>query len=164
MFGGLNGLDGLVFCGAVLLRLQDAPIDIANFYTGDALPRWGLFDRYGYPHKLYYAFPAYQMLFATENRVKVEGALDSALFGAGVASDGKSAALMVVSLARGRARTVNLSFANLPWTGPTRCEVWRADARYDLEKTEEKSWMAGQTFPPLSVPERAIVVVKLCKK
>jgi hypothetical protein len=153
----------MVFCASVMMKLQDTSLDIATFYTGDMLSKWGMFDQYGYPHKMYQAFPAYNELYKAGNRVKVEAKLDSALMEAGVSDDGRHAALMIVSqTALGcDTRTANVSLANLPWKGAVRCEVLRADGQYDLEKVDEQTLAAGQTLLKVPLPCRSIIVVKL---
>lgn len=159
----LNGPQGMVFCASVMMKLQDTPINIATFYTGDTLPEWGMFDQHGYPHKIYQAFPAYNELYKVGNRVKVETKLDSALMEAGVSDDGLHAALMIVSqTALGcDTRTVNVSLVNLPWKGAVRYEVLRADGQYDFEKVEEQTLASGQTLLKVPLPCRSIIVVKL---
>jgi len=163
LWADLNGPQGMVFCASVMMKLQDTSIDIATFYTGDALPKWGMFDPYGYPHKIYQAFPAYNELFKAGNRVKVEEKLEYALMEAGVSDDGRHAALMIVSqTALGSdTRIVNVSLANLPWKEAVRYEVLRADGQYDLEKVDEQTLAAGQTLLKVPLPCRSIIVVKL---
>lgn len=165
LWAELNGPQGMVFCAAVMMKLQDTPIDIANFYTGDTLPKWGMFDLHGYPHKLYQAFPAYNELYKVGNRVKVEAKLESALMEAGVSDDGRHAALMAVSQAAlgCDTRTVSVSLANLPWKGAVRYEVLRADGQYDLEKVDGQTLAAGQTLLEVPLPCRSIIIVKLCE-
>jgi hypothetical protein len=60
-FDGTSGPKGAAFCAAALMMLQDCPVDVANYYTGDT-SRWGLFDEYGAPRKTYYAFRAFNEL------------------------------------------------------------------------------------------------------
>jgi len=163
LWAELNGPQGMVFCAAVMMKLQDTSIDIANFYTGDSLLRWGMFDQHGYPHKIYQAFPAYGELYKVGNRVKAETKLESALMEAGVSDDGRHAALMIVSQAAlgCDTRTVNVSLLNLPWKGAVRVEVLRADGQYDLEKVDGQTLAAGQTVLKVPLPCRSIIVVKL---
>ena len=162
LFAEFNGPKGMLFCATVLMRLQDTSIDIANFYTGDTLPKWGLFNLYGYPHKIYQAFLAYNELYKVGNRVKIETALDAAVVQAGVSDDRRNAALLIVSSAKdGDARTVSVLLSNLPWKGATQIEVLRANAQCDFKKTEARILEAGQTTLKVSVPCQAITVVKL---
>ncbi len=161
LFEKFNGAQGMLFCATVLMQLQDAPIHIANFYTGDTLPRWGLFDRYGFPCKAYAAFPAYHELFKLGQRVQAQSDLAAALVLAGVAADGQSAALMVTSLAQdGAARPVTFALGNLPWRGATRCEVLRADERTDFARVGEETLPAGTAPWMTKIPPQSVTVFK----
>jgi xylan 1,4-beta-xylosidase len=68
----LQGMENAAFIGAVLTYLQDAPIDRAHFYRGDAA--WmGLFDLQGRPFKTAYAFEAMGKMLDTPQRLAVQG-------------------------------------------------------------------------------------------
>jgi hypothetical protein len=68
----LQGVETAAFIGAVLSYLQDAPIDHAHFYRGDAA--WmGLFDLGGKYFKTAYAFQAMGKMLDTPQRLAVEG-------------------------------------------------------------------------------------------
>jgi xylan 1,4-beta-xylosidase len=69
----LQGVENSAFIDAVLSYLQDAPIDHAQFYRGDAA--WmGLFDLQGRHFKTAYAFQAMGKMLDTPQRLTVEGA------------------------------------------------------------------------------------------
>jgi len=68
----LQGVDNAAYIGAVLSYFQDAPIDHAQFYRGDAA--WmGLFDLQGRHFKTAYAFQAMAAMLDTPQRFTVEG-------------------------------------------------------------------------------------------
>ena len=66
-FEDAGGPKGAAFVACVLLGLQDAPLDMANFYTGDN-GCWGLFNVFGVPKKTYHAFRAFKALVDHPNR------------------------------------------------------------------------------------------------
>jgi xylan 1,4-beta-xylosidase len=69
----LQGLHNAAYIAAVLTYLQDAGIDRAQFYRGDAA--WmGLFDLHGNYFKTAYAFKAMAQMLNTTQRLPVEGA------------------------------------------------------------------------------------------
>jgi xylan 1,4-beta-xylosidase len=69
----LRGIENAAFIGAALTYFEDAPIDHAQFYRGDAA--WmGLFDLNGKPFKTAYAFEAMGKMLATPQRLAVQGA------------------------------------------------------------------------------------------
>jgi xylan 1,4-beta-xylosidase len=162
LFEEFNGVNGMLFCATVLTQLQDEPINIANFYTGDTLPRWGLFDRYGFPCKAYAAFPAYNELFIIGTRVKVKSDLVAAPVLAGVSADGKAAAVMVTSLAKDdAARPVTFALENLPWRGATHCEMLRADEQSDFGRVGEETLPSDATLWTTKIPGRTVSIFKL---
>jgi len=69
----LRSVENAAYIGAVLTYLQDAPVDFAHFYRGDAA--WmGLFDLKGGYFKTAYAFKAMGRMQNTPQRLAVEGA------------------------------------------------------------------------------------------
>jgi xylan 1,4-beta-xylosidase len=68
----LRGMENAAYIGAVLSYFQDAPIDHAQFYRGDAA--WmGLFDLQGNYFKTAYTFQAMGKMLDTPQRLAVEG-------------------------------------------------------------------------------------------
>jgi xylan 1,4-beta-xylosidase len=68
----LQGAHNAAYIGAVLSYLQDAPIDHAHFYRGDAA--WmGLFDLNGDYYKTAYAFKAMGRMLDTPRRIAADG-------------------------------------------------------------------------------------------
>jgi xylan 1,4-beta-xylosidase len=69
----LQGMENAAFIGAALTYFQDAPLDHADFYRGDAA--WmGLFNLSGKGFKTAYAFAAMGKMLSTPQRLTVEGA------------------------------------------------------------------------------------------
>jgi hypothetical protein len=67
-----QGIHNAAYIGTVLSYLQDAPIDHAHFYRGDAA--WmGLFDLQRKYFKTAYAFKAMSKMLDTPQRLPVEG-------------------------------------------------------------------------------------------
>ena len=95
----LQGVETAAFIGAVLSYLQDAPIDQAHFYRGDAA--WmGLFDLDGQYFKTAYAFKAMGKMQETPQRLLVEGT-DTFGFAAlaGRAQDGRTIQILISNYA-----------------------------------------------------------------
>ena len=69
----LRGMENAAFIGAALTYFQDAPMDHAMFYRGDAA--WmGLFDLNGKGFKTSYTFEAMGKMFSTPRRLAIQGA------------------------------------------------------------------------------------------
>jgi xylan 1,4-beta-xylosidase len=95
----LQGEDNAAFVGAVLTYLQDAPVDHAQFYRGDAA--WmGLFNLDGQYFKPAYTFRALAKMLNTPQRLPVEGA-DTFGFAAiaGRSADGKTVQILISNYA-----------------------------------------------------------------
>ena len=91
----LQGMHNAAFIGAVLSYLQDAPVDHAMFYRGDAA--WmGLFDLEGRYFKPAYTFKAMGRMLDTPQRFAVEGADTFGLAAlAGRSADGKTVQVFI---------------------------------------------------------------------
>lgn len=95
----LQGEENAAFISAVLSYFQDAAIDGAHFYRGDAA--WmGLFDLRGQYFKTAYSFQAMARMLDTPQRLAVEGA-DTFGFAtlAGRSVDGKTVQLLISNYA-----------------------------------------------------------------
>jgi xylan 1,4-beta-xylosidase len=95
----LQGEENAAFVGAVLSYFQDAPIDHAHFYRGDAA--WmGLFGLDGKHFKTAYTFEAMGKMLDTPQRFAVEG---TDTFGftalAGRSADGKTVQILISNYA-----------------------------------------------------------------
>ena len=95
----LQGMENAAFIGAVLSYFQDAPIDRAMFYRGDAA--WmGLFGLDGQYFKTAYAFKAMGKMQDTPQRISVAGA-DTFGFAtiAGRSADGNTVQILISNYA-----------------------------------------------------------------
>jgi hypothetical protein len=136
-FAEAGSARGAAFAAAVLLELQDAPIDMANFYTGDN-GGWGLFNVYGVPKKTYHAFRAFKALVDHPDRRAVEGGKPGELSAAaGMTADSRELAL-VVSNYRSSDGHMELVVENLPWSGRSECEVSLLDQANDLKPVSKR--------------------------
>jgi hypothetical protein len=160
-FADAGGPQGAAFVACVLLGLQDAPLDMANFYTGDN-GCWGLFNVFGVPKKTYYAFRAVKALGDHPVRVAVEGGQPGELnVVAGLSTDRRELAI-VVSHFKSADRQIELVLQGLPWTGPSRSELWLLDQDRNLERIrkEEHSDAAIRIAQALPAPGVLLVYVR----
>jgi xylan 1,4-beta-xylosidase len=95
----LQGVDNAAYIGAVLSYFQDAPIDHAMFYRGDAA--WmGLFDLHGQYFKTAYAFQAMGKMLGTPQRLSVAGTDTFGLAAlAGRSADGNTVQILISNYA-----------------------------------------------------------------
>lgn len=136
----LESAHNAAYVGAVLCYGQDAPLDGAHFYRGDAA--WmGLFDLQGQYFKPAYAFQAMGKMFDTPQRVAVEGT-DTFGFAAlaGRSTDDKTVQIFIANyaipdrlLAKMRTATVQKPDRHgHPWLPHRTDIVYRDNAGYDL--------------------------------
>ena len=126
---------GAAFDATVMTDLQDAPVDIATFFSGTTF-MWGLFTSSGSPQKAYYSFLAMQRMLETPQRVAVGpsgGENLSAL--SGMSDDRKTIRILITNLAADK-KTVRLRLKGLPWSGKTVYEQKIIDANHDLDKVK----------------------------
>ena len=95
----LQGVDNAAYIGAVLSYFQDAPIDHAMFYRGDAA--WmGLFDLHGQYFKTAHTFQAMGKMLDTPQRLSVAGTDTFGLAAlAGRSADGNTVQILISNYA-----------------------------------------------------------------
>ena len=160
-FGRINGPTGAAYAAAALIGLQDAPVDVCNYYAGDSL-RWGLFDNYGVPHKTFHAFRAFRMLLETPGRVACRGADSGPGIAAcaGLAPDGASAGLLVSNLSSAD-DAVTVTLNSPPWAGATLAEVFAVDGEHDLDAVLRQRIAPGAATVRLDLAAPSVVMVRL---
>ncbi len=179
----LESMHNAAFIGAALSYFQDAPLDYAMYYRGDAAPWVGLFDLQGRYFKTAYAFKAMGKMLDTPMRLAVEGT-DTLGFAAlaGRSADGKTVQLFISNYAispafkrkhpSGRTNIVyhdnsgyNLAVNNLPWgKGAFRLKRYRISKTQNLELVEEKSESGGSLKLSNSFPTDTVDLIVLEQK
>jgi hypothetical protein len=156
----LNGPEGAAFVVASLIRLQDAPVDVANYFTAEA-PGMGLFSQHGVPSKAFHAFRAFRAVTKLRRLASKNDVPSGVTALAGVSADGTIA---VVLLARhaGDDGTVPVDLRPAPWAGATEYEVLGVD-----EKNELTQVMAGkgeECKVTVDLPLSSVRLIRLAKE
>jgi xylan 1,4-beta-xylosidase len=127
---------GAAFDVAVLTQLQDAPVDVATFYTGTT-EMWGMFTSSGAPQKPYFAFLAFRQLLDSPNRLAVVRPSDNSIAAlAGVSNDGQTVRVLLSNTSMS-GRRLRLELDGLVWKGPHRYRVQVLDNQHNLEPLDE---------------------------
>jgi hypothetical protein len=149
-YARMGGPEGAAFLACVLIDLQDAPVDVSNYYTGDS-SAFGVFTREGVPKKTYWALRAFRSLMDTPRRAGVAGAepgrwacaagvTDDAPAGAGgsgaASAGGNSTIGVLLSVFRPADRPLRLRVENPPWAGASRWELAAVDSTHSLDVIE----------------------------
>ena len=120
------GGKGAAFAATVLMRLQDEPVDMTNFYTADT-SAWSMFGQFGIRTPVYHAFRAFDRLAKHPRRVACDVAATDSKPGAtaacaGLDAEGRSLAVLVSTFDAPAGRR-EMTVAGLPWRGATRAEA-----------------------------------------
>ena len=154
----MAGPAGAAFVATALVELQDASLDMGNFYHGE-VGAFGLFTEHAVPTKNYHALRAFHDLLATPRRVETRGAVPGQLaVGAGVNEAQDRAAVLVSNFSHPQAE-FRLALANLPWTGPTVSEVRLLDAVHNLAVVRRETNSAVALS--LTLPRPAVALITL---
>lgn len=153
----MAGADGGAFAVAALLELQDAPVNVCNFYHGET-GLFGLFTEVGAPHRNYHALLAFSRWLQTPRRVRVTGLIpDKLVAAAGLSADGPRAGVLVAN--RAGPERVRLCWSHLPWPGPSAVEVRLVDPARAFERLPEPSQAQDELV--LRLPPPAVAWVGL---
>jgi xylan 1,4-beta-xylosidase len=117
----MAGSAGAAFTAAALMQLQDAPIDMANFFHGEVGP-FGLFNEHGVRQKNYFAVQAFNTLLRTPRRVVVNAPSSKLTVAAGRNAGDTEASVLISNPALSPA-LLRVVASNLPWTGDARVTV-----------------------------------------
>jgi len=114
----MNGRAAASFAAAVLLDMQNGPVSLANYYTGDTIPYFGMFDIYGTPLDPYQAFLCFAALAKGRQQVAVlpHNSIESLHCVATLDDEGRVRMMVVNDSPRPVRLTLSLANQTLPWT------------------------------------------------
>jgi hypothetical protein len=158
----MGGAPGAAFAAAVLLFLQDSPVDVANFYRADT-GGFGLFTCDAVPKKVFHAFRAFRLLLDTPVRLAAGGAQPGRLAICAGTNRDRSELHILVSNFRSDATRLETRVAKLPWDGPTRCETFLLDEVHDLTRARETTLTGSSLTLSEDLKAPALCLFKLNK-
>ena len=153
--------ESAAFAASALMQMQDVPLDRAHYYTADDSP-WSMFDEFGEPGKVFFAFKAFHQLLQTPNRVAVGGAPGGNGVSAccGMADDGKSAALLLSNY-RGKTADLQIALKDFPLGGDVKVERFVVDETHDYAPLDPLSLADSDRVLRLSLPPATVMFVRL---
>ena len=145
-FARTGSSEGGAFNLSFLAFLQDSPVDVAAFYSGDTLG-WGFVDRYGAPKTTFFAFKAFRRLLDTPLRVNAQGSDVEQGFAvlAGLAPD-KSRANILISNYHANYTTYEFYVRGLPWSEETVVARQVVDQAHELDAVATERFSGGNTL------------------
>ncbi len=156
----MAGATGAAFIAAALLELQDAPVDVGNFFHGET-GGFGIFTEQGVPLKAWQALRAFQALVETPRRAETRGAVAGKLaFAAGLSTDGREATMLVSNFADPRPEIV-LNWKGFAWTGGVTAEIRTVDAGTDFSKMRSEVIVAESGSLRLALKAPAVTLIRL---
>ena len=153
----MSGAPGGAFVAASLIELQDAPLDVSNFYHGEC-GIFGLFTEVGAPTRNYHALLAFAQMVETPKRVKCTGGIAGKLSILAGTDAGKTRAAVLVANLSGPAE-LRISFTTFPWTGETEAVVRMVDETRALEPVPDGQF--ADNALTITLPSPAVALVEL---
>jgi len=156
-----GGAEGAAFAAAVLIGLQRAPVDVANYYSADNQP-FGLFTLHGTPKKTFYAFRAFRAMLETPIRVGADEPYAGGTWWMGGLNVARNKSAILVAIPKGAKSIETLRVSGLPWTSPTFVEVHVMNSEHDfaLDSAERRAGANFLLSLKLAVPSVALVRLK----
>lgn len=151
---------GASFVASVLIGLQDAHVDVANYYDGaPGAMLGGLFDLYGVPQKAFFAFRAFNTLCNYPERLRVDRPDPPALECLAAMDRSRRAAAVLVSKYGGPRAPQYFDLRNLP-EGMAVRQILILDHDRNFEPVRLD---LVRTAPPLAIDmaEHAVALVLL---
>jgi hypothetical protein len=154
----MAGAAGGAFLTAALMELQDAPVDVCNFYHGEN-GIFGLFTEVGAPVTAYHAMLAFSKMLDTPRRCQVAGTIPGKLTAlAGIDADNSRAAVLVAN-AGGKAE-VEISLSHIPWPGKTLMKAHWVDDAHALAEIPPPSFDGARMVLKFDGPAVAWIVLR----
>lgn len=160
-FDALQGTEGASFTAAVLILLQECPVDVANYFNG-GISWFGLFDTYGEPRKTFHAFKAFSLLQETPHRIlcEVSGADRAIVACGGVSGDGNEMQLLLSNVSSS-AQPWQLTIKNPPRPGEVEISVLAGDRDHDLSEVQSRRLEAPSLSFEQEMPAHSFQLIRL---
>jgi xylan 1,4-beta-xylosidase len=153
--------EAAAFAASALMQMQDVPLEQAHYYTADDSP-WSMFDEFGEPGKVFFAFKVFHRFLQTPNRVAVTGApgSDGVTACCGLADDGQSAGLLLSNY-RGKPADLKISLKDFPLAGNIKVERFVVDETRDCSPLEPFSLTDINRNISISLPPATVMRLRL---
>lgn len=155
--------EGASFAAGSLILLQDADVDVANYYDGQPLALYcGLFDYYGVPQKTYSAFKAFREVLDCKERVGAEAtASDGNLYSLAAIDRASGEAAILISRFDGATDECSVELSGLPTDGTTRCDVYLIDKDRNFEPVTSVYIEGGAGSIGILLRTHSVALVKI---
>lgn len=157
----IGGMEGAAFTASMLIDMQDLPIDLACYYSGD-WTIFGLFDEYGITKKPFFAYKAFSMLLNTPNRIKCDKQqLPEGMFVIGGVNSSNNLATIMLSNYTSKQDSLDMNISGLPWEEETRTEIFVLNHENNLTPVANEQVMQGNSFEIKEhVPAPSVMLIR----
>jgi hypothetical protein len=154
----MMGAPGGAYLVAALIELQDAPLDVSNFYHGET-GICGMFTEVGAPTRNYYAMLAFSQMLDTAKRVPATGAIPGKLFVLAGTNPGKTQAAVLISNLSG-GEEIQLDFKPLPWQGGTTVGIRLVDSQHAYDPQASQTLTGSELRLKFPAPAVALITLR----
>jgi hypothetical protein len=119
-----------------LLKLQNSPLDMANYYCAGTTP-WSMFDEYGVPSKVFYAFKAFNQLAQLPTRISSEGSPEKAVTSCAAMSEDKRVVGLLIGNFDPKPKSIRIRLRNSPALSHFHLEVFQVDAGHNFDQSQD---------------------------
>ncbi len=159
-FDRVGSAEGAAFLACVLSYLQDSPVDVANYYSGDT-NAFGLFSHAGAPRTTYYAMKAFRQLLDTPQRVQTTGWRAGSTAACAGINQQRDRVSILLSNFRCDDPEFHLQVDQLPWSGSTTWRLLQVDAQHNLQQVASGVAAAPQLTLPCRAAAPSLLLVQL---
>ena len=156
----MRGPKGAAFAAWALISLQDAPVDMANFYTAE-VQMFGMFNFNGVPQKTFYAFKAFRAVLDTPRRVQTPNCEAGHVAVCAGLNAGNSRAAILLSNFNTPDGVSALAARQLPWDAPTAFELYLVDGKNDFQLARRGTLGADGRVALAELLAPAVALLKL---
>lgn len=155
----MAGAGGAAFLTTALIELQDAPVDVCNFYHGE-LGAFGLFNEFGVPNRSFHAMRAFAKMAALGCRLKAFGGAAGSIAVLAATNPAQSRSAILVSHFRGDSAEFLMKLQNLPQRAEFKVWVVDSEQVWKHQATRQLDGSAQQLIR-LNLPAPALAFVEL---
>jgi hypothetical protein len=153
------GAEAAAFATAVLIQLQDTPLDVANYFCAGAdTLHWGMFDEYGVPSPTYYAFRAFNELTKTPIRIPVTS--PASVYGCAGLSEANDRAGLLLANFKNPQTHWDLSVQKLPLSGTVHLRRYLVDERHEFGLVGEETVSGSPPVLHVDLPPGSVLFLR----
>jgi xylan 1,4-beta-xylosidase len=148
-YAEMGSAEAAAFTASSLITFQDAPLNMAFFYSADT-QGFGLFTLFGEPRKPFYAIKAFRELLGTPIRLRTDVQEPGSMYALAGVDQARKEIRVLISNYRGPEGKLELRIESIPWKGTTRCEqtAISQEADWEVRQVQELNRQSFSVLAP----------------